>query len=87
MFLKGEWAERDERIDVVNLVSPISSADEFEDPNTVKVVIDSSGYALYFSREPIPNAFLNIVGRHGWVAGGDLFQHSERIDDVFDNHL
>ena len=45
----------DERIDVVNLVSPISSADEFEDPNTVKVVTDSSGNALYFSREPIPS--------------------------------
>ena len=45
----------DERIDVVNLVSPISSTDEFEDPNTVKVVIDSSGNALYFSREPIPS--------------------------------
>jgi len=45
----------DERIDVVNLVSPISSADEFEDPNTVKVVVDSSGNALYFSREPIPS--------------------------------
>ena len=45
----------DERIDVVNLVSPISSTDEFEDPNTVKVVVDSSGNALYFSREPIPS--------------------------------
>ena len=45
----------DERIDVVNLVSPISSTEEFEDPNTVKVVIDSSGNALYFSREPIPS--------------------------------
>jgi len=45
----------DEQIDVVNLVSPISSTDEFEDPNTVKVVIDSSGNALYFSREPIPS--------------------------------
>ena len=44
----------DDRIDVVNLVSPISSVDEFEDPNTVKVVIDSSGNALYFSREPVP---------------------------------
>ena len=45
----------DERIDVVNLVSPISSTEEFEDPNAVKVVIDSSGNALYFSREPIPS--------------------------------
>lgn len=45
----------DDRIDVVNLVSPISSVDEFEDPNTVKVVIDSSGNALYFSREPVPS--------------------------------
>jgi 3-deoxy-manno-octulosonate cytidylyltransferase (CMP-KDO synthetase) len=45
----------DDHIDVVNLVSAMSSADEFEDPNTVKVVVDSSGNALYFSREPVPS--------------------------------
>jgi 3-deoxy-manno-octulosonate cytidylyltransferase (CMP-KDO synthetase) len=30
------------------------TAREFTDPNVVKVVIDAHGYALYFSRAPIP---------------------------------
>lgn len=38
----------------VNLVAPISSGKEFEDPNTIKVVMAENGNALYFSREPIP---------------------------------
>jgi 3-deoxy-manno-octulosonate cytidylyltransferase (CMP-KDO synthetase) len=35
---------------------PIASAAEMFDPNAVKVVIDQNGYALYFSRAPIPYA-------------------------------
>ena len=42
-------------VEVVNLVSEISSVKEFEDANEVKVVMDSIGDALYFSREPIPS--------------------------------
>ncbi|MDQ6770949.1 MAG: 3-deoxy-manno-octulosonate cytidylyltransferase [Gemmatimonadota bacterium] len=42
-------------VPTANLMSPILDADEFEDPNTVKVVCDQNGYALYFSREPIPS--------------------------------
>jgi len=34
----------------------ISSAAEFANPNVVKVVLDRGGYALYFSRAPIPYA-------------------------------
>ncbi len=45
----------DESTNVVNLVAPISNAEEFEDPNTVKVVTDPAGNALYFSREPVPS--------------------------------
>jgi len=37
-----------------NLASPIRSREEFEDPNTIKVVMAKNGDALYFSREPIP---------------------------------
>jgi 3-deoxy-manno-octulosonate cytidylyltransferase (CMP-KDO synthetase) len=33
---------------------PISEAAEFLDSNAVKVVFDKDGYALYFSRAPIP---------------------------------
>ncbi|KAB2868574.1 MAG: 3-deoxy-manno-octulosonate cytidylyltransferase [Burkholderiaceae bacterium] len=33
----------------------IDDADEFANPNVVKVVLDASGRALYFSRAPIPH--------------------------------
>ena len=33
---------------------PIGSEEEYRNPNAVKVVIDSAGRALYFSRSPIP---------------------------------
>lgn len=33
---------------------PIASAEEFANPNVVKVVLDARGHALYFSRAPIP---------------------------------
>jgi 3-deoxy-manno-octulosonate cytidylyltransferase (CMP-KDO synthetase) len=33
---------------------PIDSADEVDNPNVVKVVLDLAGRALYFSRAPIP---------------------------------
>ena len=33
---------------------PIDSADEFFNPNVVKVVLDATSHALYFSRAPIP---------------------------------
>lgn len=47
--------KKNREIKVVNLYSDIKSIEEFEDPNEVKVVIDSNNNALYFSREPIPS--------------------------------
>jgi 3-deoxy-manno-octulosonate cytidylyltransferase (CMP-KDO synthetase) len=46
---------QDNSVQVVNLMAPIRSAQEFEDPNEVKVVVDLRDRALYFSREPIPS--------------------------------
>ncbi len=40
--------------DIATLASPITQLSEFLDPNTVKVVTDGAGRALYFSRAPIP---------------------------------
>lgn len=41
---------------IATAVHPIESAEAFFDPNVVKVVIDTEGYAQYFSRAPIPYA-------------------------------
>jgi 3-deoxy-manno-octulosonate cytidylyltransferase (CMP-KDO synthetase) len=41
---------------IATAVHPITSAQAFFDPNVVKVVIDTEGYAQYFSRAPIPYA-------------------------------
>jgi 3-deoxy-manno-octulosonate cytidylyltransferase (CMP-KDO synthetase) len=40
---------------VVNLISEITTDEEFNDPNTVKVVMDRNRCALYLSREAIPS--------------------------------
>jgi 3-deoxy-manno-octulosonate cytidylyltransferase (CMP-KDO synthetase) len=44
----------DARIPMGTLKTPLLSWDEYRDPNVVKVVTDGRGFALYFSRAPIP---------------------------------
>lgn len=40
--------------EIVTLMKKIEIDSEFSDPNIVKVVTDRDGFALYFSRSPIP---------------------------------
>lgn len=47
-------ARRDARI--ATACHPIVAANEISNPNVVKVVLDNAGYALYFSRAPVPYA-------------------------------
>ena len=42
------------RAGIATLSTAIQSAQDVFDPNVVKVVMDAEGYALYFSRAPIP---------------------------------
>jgi 3-deoxy-manno-octulosonate cytidylyltransferase (CMP-KDO synthetase) len=46
----------DPSIGCVNLAKRISTVEEYRDPNTIKVVMGSSGDALYFSRQAIPTS-------------------------------
>lgn len=39
---------------VATLAEPITSCEDFLNPNIVKIVVERSGLALYFSRAPIP---------------------------------
>lgn len=45
----------DDRLGCVNLAHRIGSAADFHDVNTIKVVMDRQGDALYMSRQPVPN--------------------------------
>lgn len=44
----------DKSILMATLIKRITKKEEFLNPNVVKTVIDKNGYALYFSRSPIP---------------------------------
>jgi 3-deoxy-manno-octulosonate cytidylyltransferase (CMP-KDO synthetase) len=46
--------DRDKKIDLASLMREITSKDEINNPNNVKVVVDQNGFALYFSRSVIP---------------------------------
>lgn len=46
--------ETHERADITTLATPINEREAMFDPHIVKVVTDANGYALYFSRAPIP---------------------------------
>lgn len=52
--LLPELLERDPNADLATLAAPITSRQQWLDPNCVKVVRDRRGRALYFSRSPIP---------------------------------
>jgi 3-deoxy-manno-octulosonate cytidylyltransferase (CMP-KDO synthetase) len=53
--LLPELLRRDPGADVATLAVPITTLEQYRDPNCVKVVVDSRGRALYFSRSAIPH--------------------------------
>ena len=44
----------DQNADMATLIREINNEEEIQNPNTVKAVKDNNGYAMYFSRSPIP---------------------------------
>lgn len=58
------------------LAIPFERPEDFANPNQVKVVRDRSGYALYFSRSPIP--FARDQGGQvdaAWLAANPCYRH------------
>lgn len=45
----------DPGVDMATLAVPLASAEQYHNPNCVKVVCDAAGRALLFSRSPIPH--------------------------------
>jgi 3-deoxy-manno-octulosonate cytidylyltransferase (CMP-KDO synthetase) len=62
---------------IATLATPITSLEEFMDPNAVKVVTDTEGRALYFSRAPIP------WERDGAKAGKQSFAGARRHVGIY----
>lgn len=52
----------DPAVGIVNIMSRLSTYEQFIDRNNVKVVVDCNGDALYFSREPIPSPWRGTDG-------------------------
>lgn len=51
-----EILQQDPSASLATLATPIRQKSKLDDPSCVKVVLNSSGSALYFSRSPIPHA-------------------------------
>jgi len=62
-------AARHRDAQIVTVMTPLSDPAAIADPNRVKVVVDRNGFAMYFSRSPIPY-FPN-----GGTASGTTFLH------------
>ena len=73
--------DNENKIDLVSLMKVISNREEAENPNNVKVVIDSNDFAMYFSRNPIPhNKDLNIKVKYYKHIGVYGFRKKSLID-------
>lgn len=59
--------------DLASLAKRIDDEDELFSPNTVKVVMNKQGNALYFSRNPIP--FMRNLDRKEWFNKGSFYKH------------
>jgi len=64
---------KDQQIQISTTSEPIDSVEDLFNPGVVKVVTDARGFALYFSRSPIPYTRL---------AGGLTLEESLRADST-----
>jgi len=69
-------ADKDKEIEVVSAAFPITDAMEINNPNNVKVVTDDRGFALYFSRSPVPYPAREGVGEYMQHIGIYAFRKS-----------
>jgi 3-deoxy-manno-octulosonate cytidylyltransferase (CMP-KDO synthetase) len=62
-------ALQDESIPMASLMTKVNDLGLIDDPNMVKVVVDKEGYALYFSRSPLPYQATDFFYLHIGVYG------------------
>jgi len=67
--------EAERSADMATLAAPLLEADQALDPNIVKVVCDTSGRALYFSRSAIPFVRGGAAAGHPWMRHVGLYAY------------
>ncbi|MFH1478949.1 MAG: 3-deoxy-manno-octulosonate cytidylyltransferase [Candidatus Omnitrophota bacterium] len=67
---------KDKSIHMSTLCHKIKNREELLDPNVVKVVVDRSGLALYFSRSPIPYDRNNSLKTTGYYKHIGLYAYT-----------
>lgn len=78
-FIRPEQIEllkdcfNDSQTQIATLIKPITDNQVVFDPNRPKVVTDSKGFALYFSRSPIP--YIRDKEQTHWSATQIYYQH------------
>jgi 3-deoxy-manno-octulosonate cytidylyltransferase (CMP-KDO synthetase) len=60
---------QDDSIPMASLMTRRADVAGIQDPNEVKVVVDDHGYALYFSRSPIPHGARDFYHLHIGIYG------------------
>lgn len=64
----------DDSIPMATIIRKITNKNDILNPNVVKTVIDKDGFALYFSRSPIPHVRKempehSVLDFHSWFSG------------------
>lgn len=65
---------QDDSIEVATLVKVITTEVDLKNPNIPKVVLDEEGYAVYFSRSPIPY-FRETENHDEWLKSHTYYKH------------
>jgi 3-deoxy-manno-octulosonate cytidylyltransferase (CMP-KDO synthetase) len=60
-------------VQIGTLIKEITDSDNIFNPNVVKVVVDKSGKAMYFSRSPIP--FIRGLAPEQWINKHSYYRH------------
>ncbi len=61
------------KVDIATLVKKIDSADDIFNPNFPKAIFNKYGYAIYFSRSPLP--FVRGKEEKDWIQSHDFYRH------------
>ncbi len=72
----------DETVYASTLISKITDTNELFNPSVVKVVLDKSNFALYFSRSPIP--YQRDFSENEWLRFGRFYKHVGIYGFTFD---